>query len=79
MRSFWKFLIFFSDKMAANKDSDNAESIFIAEWQEIFGNIDIVTKSFMSIPRSDELLPLPEPEKSSEDESSESHVESYED
>ena len=26
--------------MAANKDSDNAKLISIAEWQEIFGNID---------------------------------------
>ena len=26
--------------MAANKDSDNAKSISIAEWQKIFGNID---------------------------------------
>ena len=26
--------------MAVNKDSDNAKSISIAEWQEIFGNID---------------------------------------
>ena len=26
--------------MAANKDSDNAKSISIAEWKEIFGNID---------------------------------------
>ena len=26
--------------MAGNKDSDNAKSISIAEWQEIFGTID---------------------------------------
>ena len=26
--------------MAVRKDSDNAKSISIAEWQEIFGNID---------------------------------------
>ena len=26
--------------MAANKDTDNAKLIFIAEWQEIFENID---------------------------------------
>ena len=31
--------IFFADKMAANKDSGNAKSTSIAEWQEIFGNI----------------------------------------
>ena len=32
--------VIFADKIAANKDSDNPESISIAEWQEIFGNID---------------------------------------
>ena len=32
--------IFFADKMAVNKDSDNAKLISIAEWWEIFENID---------------------------------------
>ena len=58
--------------MAANRDSDNAKSISIAEWQEIFGNID--NDEVMGIPRSDELPPLPEPQESSEDESSESQM-----
>ena len=35
---FENFRYFVADKMAANKDSDNAESISTAEWQEIFGN-----------------------------------------
>ena len=61
--------------MAANKDSENAKSISIAEWQEIFGNIDN-DKEFdgMGLPRSDELPPLTEPQESSEDESSESQM-----
>ena len=33
--------------MAVDKDSDNAKSISIAEWQEIFGNIwEHSTKNF---------------------------------
>ena len=34
----------------------------------------IITKSLMGIPRSDELPPFPEPQGSSEDEISESHM-----
>ena len=55
--------------MTANKDSDNAESISIPEWQEIFGNIDN-DEEF----DGHELPPLPKPQGSSEDESSESQM-----
>ena len=43
--------IFFADKMAANKESDNAESISIAEWQKYLETL-IMTKSLMGIPRT---------------------------
>ena len=58
------FKYFFADKMVVNKNSDNAKSISIAEWQEIFGNIDNDRVWWAHL----------EPQQSSEDESSESQM-----